>query len=580
MLTELTVRNFALIDELVLRLKPGYTILTGETGAGKSIIVDALDAALGEKVSSDVIRGGTDTSITEAVFDAGDAPKAMAILAENGLAEDNNATIILSREIAAGGSRYRVNRRASTLGLLSEVSRHLADIHGQHQHQSLIHEENHLHYLDQSGGKAQLQLAEQYRKSYDEFAAARSELQSLQMDEQERARRLDILSFQVQEIEAAGLQPGEEEELLIQRQRLQAGEKLREALGAACELLVAGEDTALGAKDALQEAANLLAGVGGVDPELARAADELQRLTYQADDLARALSNYLEAVDLDPAAIEEVEARLDLISGLKRKYGGNIVEILQFFEDARAEAERLSGSTERLGELEELIQRLASEAGQQAHKLSQARRKLARELAEGVAEELSHLGMAGTRFEVEFATAPDADGVMMPDGSRLQATPDGVDKVHFVLSANPGEPVKPLAKVASGGELSRLMLALKSLCARGAEVPTIVFDEIDVGIGGVTAQRVGEKLMGLAQDAQVLCVTHLPQVANFADHHLLVHKQVVGGRTKIVVRELTEDERVAEVARMYGDIDDRAATEHAEQALAEAAKLRAKVRKG
>ncbi len=580
MLTELTVRNFALIDELVLRLQPGYTVLTGETGAGKSIIVDALDAALGEKVSSEVIRGGTDTSITEAVFDADDAPKAMAIVAESGLGEDDDATIILSREIGAGGSRYRVNRRASTLGLLSEVSRYLADIHGQHQHQSLIHEENHLHYLDQFGGKAQLQLAEQYRKSYGEFAAARSELQSLQMDEQERARRLDILRFQVQEIEAASLQPGEEEELLIQRRRLQAGEKLQEALGAVCELLAGGEDTALGAKDALQEAANLLAGVGGVDPELARAADELQRLTYQADDLARTLNNYLEAVDLDPAAIEELEARLDLISGLKRKYGGSIAEILQFFEDARAEAEKLSGSTERLGELEELIQRLASEAGQQAHKLSQARRKLATELSEGVAGELSHLGMAGARFEVEFATAPDTDGVMMPDGSRLQATPDGVEKVHFVLSANPGEPVKPLAKVASGGELSRLMLALKSLCARGAEVPTIVFDEIDVGIGGVTAQRVGERLMSLAQDAQVLCVTHLPQVANFADHHLLVYKQVVGGRTKILVRELTEEERVAEVARMYGDRDGKAATEHAGQALAEAAKLRAKVRKG
>jgi len=580
MLTELTVRNFALIDELVLRLQPGYTVLTGETGAGKSIIVDALDAALGEKVSSEVIRGGTDTSITEAVFDADDAPKAMAIVAESGLGEDDDATIILSREIAAGGSRYRVNRRASTLGLLSEVSRYLADIHGQHQHQSLIHEENHLHYLDQFGGKAQLQLAEQYRKSYGEFAAARAELQSLQMDEQERARRLDILCFQVQEIEAAALQPGEEEELLIQRRRLQAGEKLREALGAVCELLAGGEDTALGAKDALQEAANLLAGVGGVDPELARVADELQRLTYQADDLARTLNNYLEAVDLDPAAIEDLEARLDLISGLKRKYGGSIAEILQFFEDARAEAEKLSGSTERLGELEELIQRLASEAGQQAHKLSQARRKLATELSEGVAEELSHLGMAGARFEVNFATAPDADGVIMPDGSRLQATPDGVEKVHFVLSANPGEPVKPLAKVASGGELSRLMLALKSLCARGAEVPTIVFDEIDVGIGGVTAQRVGERLMSLAQDAQVLCVTHLPQVANFADHHLLVYKQVVGGRTKILVRELTEEERVAEVARMYGDRDGKAATEHAEQALAEAAKLRAKVRKG
>ncbi len=579
MLTELTVRNFALIDQLVLRLKPGYTVLTGETGAGKSIIVDALNAVLGEKVSAEVIRGGSDTSITEAVFDAADAPKAVAILADNGLAEADDATVILSREITAGRSHYRVNRRASTLGLLSEIGIHLADIHGQHQHQSLIHEENHLQYLDQFGGKAQLQRVQQYRQSYAEFAAARAELRSLQMDEQERARRLDMLAFQIQEIEAAALQPDEEQELTTQRQRLQAGEKLQETLAAVAALLSGGEETELGAKDALQEAANLLAGVGAVDPELAEAAEELQRLTYQAEALARTLGNYLETVNLDPAALEQVEARLDLISSLKRKYGATIAEVLQFLEEARAEADKLSGSTERLDELQQLIQRLASQAGQQAHELSQARRRLASELAQGVAEELAHLGMAGADFEVEFATARDPEGVAMPDGSRLQATADGVDRVHFVLSANPGEPVKPLAKVASGGELSRLMLALKSLCARGAEVPTIVFDEIDVGIGGVTAQRVGEKLMSLAQDAQVLCVTHLPQVANFADHHLLVYKQVVDGRTQIVVRELTEDERVAEVARMYGDTEGRAATQHAEQALAQAAKVRAKLRR-
>jgi len=578
MLSELTVRNFALIDELHLQLKPGYTVLTGETGAGKSIIVDALNAALGERVSSEVIRGGADTSVTEAVFEAGDAARATAVLAENGLTEDDSSIIILSREISAGGSRYRVNRRVSTLSLLSEISRHLADIHGQHQHQSLIHEENHLHYLDQYGARAHLQLVGRYREKYNEFAAAKAELRSLQMDEQERSRRLDMLRFQIQEIGSAALQPGEEEELTARRQVLQAGEKLLTTLAEVNGLLAGGEDTALGAKDALQEAANRLSTVGDVDPRLAAAAGELERLAYQADDAARTLGDYLDTVEMDPALLDGVEARLDLIAGLKRKYGASVGEILEFLQNVSAEAERLCGSTERLGELEQLVKRLAVEAGEVAGELSQARRALADELAEGVVEELSQLGMPGAQFDVEFATTHDPEGVALPDGRHLQAGPTGVDEVHFALSANPGEPLKPLAKVASGGELSRLMLALKSLCARGAEVPTIVFDEIDVGIGGVTAQRIGEKLLALAQHAQVLCVTHLPQVANFADQHLVVDKEVAGGRTKTVVRELTEQERAAEVARMYGDKNGKAAMEHAEQALAEAGRLRAELR--
>ena len=574
----MAVRNFALIEDLRLDLRPGYTVLTGETGAGKSIIVDALNAALGEKVSSEVIRGGSETSMTEAVFDASDVPAALRILAENGLADDGDVTVILSREIGVGKSRYRVNRRASTLSLVAEVSRHLADIHGQHQHQMLIHEESHLRYLDQFGGKKHLKLCDEYGERYKEFTAARSELRGLQMDEQERARRLDMLTFQVEEIEAASLEPGEEEKLQTQRRRLQAGERLLEVLGETCSLVAGGEELELGAKDALRDAANKVASVGEVDPKLAEAAAELEPLAFQADDVARTLSASLAPVDLDPALLEQVETRLDVIAGLKRKYGDSIAEILSFLENASAEAARLSGSTERLEELTQLVEKLSAQAGERAVELSRKRKALGKELAAGIAEELAQLGMAGACFEVELSTREDVDGVLMPDGRRLLAGAVGVDDVRFMLSANPGEPVKPLAKVASGGELSRLMLALKSMCARGAEAPTIVFDEIDVGIGGATAQRVGEKLMALAQRSQVLCVTHLPQVANFADHHLVVGKRVVDGRTKIEVRELTEEERVAEIARMYGDEEAGAALEHAQQALAGAAKMRAKLR--
>lgn len=580
MLTELTVRNFALIDELVLQLKPGYTVLSGETGAGKSIIVDALNAALGERVSAEVVRGGSDASLTEAVFDAADSPRALAVLQDSGLADGDDGMIILSREIAAGGSRYRINRRMGTLGLLSEISRHLADIHGQHQHQSLLHEGSHLLYLDQFGGREHLQLVQQYREPYQQFAQARAELRGLQMDEQERARRLDLLAYQIDEIEAADLQAGEEQELQTRRLQLQAGEKLQEALSEAVILASGGDETALGAKDALHEAANRLETVAAVDPQLAQAAEQLRQLAYQADEVARTLDDYLQNVDLDPSALEHVEARLDVIDGLKRKYGSDVAEVLEFLDRARAEAERLADSSTRLEELTRRLQELAVQAGTLAEQVSRSRRKLARRLVQLVAEELAQLGMAGARLDVQFDTAADPDGVVMPDGAAWQAGPDGVDRVLFLLSANPGEPVKPLAKVASGGELSRVMLALKSLCAQGAGVPTIVFDEIDVGIGGVTAQRVGEKLMQLGAEAQVLCVTHLPQVANYADNHLVVEKQVLDGRTRLTVRELDEDQRVEEVARMYGDKQGRTALEHARQALAEAARQRQQMRNG
>ena len=574
MLTELTVRNFALIEELQIQLKPGYTVLTGETGTGKSIIVDALNAALGERITSEVVRGGSDSSLTEAVFDGVDAPGAMAALGENGLVSDGEETIIVSREIAPGGSRYRLNRRVSTLGLVQEVGAHLADIHGQHQHQSLLHDQNHLRYLDEFGGKTHLRLLEEYRAVFGRFDHARSELRSLRTDEAERARRLDMVSFQVEEIDAAGLEVGEEEQLQQRRRVLQSGEKLLGALARADALVAAGEEGTLGAKDALQEAADTIAGVAGLDDELKTLADELQETAYRAEAAVRALAEYADRVELDPAQLEQVEMRLDAIAGLKRKYGDGIAAILAFRDEAARERERLASSSERLEELEQAMGELALEAGAAALALSEARRELAGTLSGAVSGELDELGMAGARFDVEFEQPADEEGVVMPDGRRLRAGRDGIDRVRFLLCANPGEELKPLSRVASGGELSRLMLALKSLCARGSAVPTIVFDEIDVGIGGQTAHSVGEKLMALSRSAQVLCVTHLPQVAKFADHHYVVTKEVSGGRTRIKVGELDEQQRVEELARMYGGRDARAALEYARQALEEASRTR------
>lgn len=580
MLCELTVRNFALIDSLHLTLEPGYTVLTGETGAGKSIIVDALAAAVGERVTSEVIRGDSDEALTEAVFDLSDAPRAAEIAGEAGFGDGDDA-LILSRQIAAeGGSVYRLDHRRSTLTLLSDISQFLADIHGQHEHQQLIHEENHLRYLDQYGGTEHRGLRGEFAGVYEDFTAARRELQSLQMDEQERARRLDMLSFQIEEIEAAGLKPGEDDELRTQRKRLMAAEKLMESLNEAIELLGGGEQTSLGAAPALQEAADRLQAVADVDDELADSAKQLQDLAYQADELTRSLQHYFENVDLDPERLEEIEARLDEINRLRRKYGDTVEDVLEYLAQARQEAQRLSQSSERTEELQQRIDELARKAGTLAAGLSDRRKSLAEELSDAVVEEIGRLGMAGATFEVDFDTRPDGDGIIMPDGSRLQATERGVDRVRFMLSANAGEPVKPLAKIASGGELSRLMLTLKTLSARGAEIPTIVFDEIDVGIGGVTAQAVGEKLAVLAGQAQVLCVTHLPQVANMADQHIVVEKSVSEGRTHIGVRKLSEEERVEEIARMYGDQrGTEAAYEHAREALAEAARLKEKLAK-
>ncbi|MEA3403331.1 MAG: DNA repair protein RecN [Armatimonadota bacterium] len=576
MLRELRIENFALIDELEMTLGSGLIALTGETGAGKSIIVDALNAALGERVTSEAIRGGAERARVEALFDLADAPAARAAAEQEEIAAEDGS-VTLSRTIASGRSYYRLNGASSSMTALRGIGEHLADIHGQHEHQSLIHERNHRQFLDAFGGTEHLALLEDFHEAWRELREARRRREQLATDERTRAQRLDLLRFQVKEIDEARLEPGEDDELAVERERLMHYEKLRDGIVAAYGALE-GEGTA-GALQQLRLAQDTAEELAEIDPELAGPASALVDAVDRAEDSARAMRVYLETMQEDPERIEQVEARLNLIAGLKRKYGDSAAEILRYRDEAQAEIEALEGAEESAEELERRIAKLEQEAGRRAERLSQSRRELASRLAERMEEELRPLGMERARFGVMVEADADEQGLPDADGRPWAADAGGIDRVRFMLSANPGEELRPLSKVASGGELSRVMLTFKAINAAGSEVPTIVFDEIDTNIGGRTALAVAEKLVAVSEHAQVLCVTHLPQIACHADRQIQVTKRIEGDRTIVEVEELTGDARVAEIARMMGETDTAGtAREHAAEMLREAARTRERVR--
>jgi DNA repair protein RecN (Recombination protein N) len=578
MLRNLRIQNFALIDELEIDLGPGLIALTGETGAGKSIIVDALNAALGERITSEAIRGGADRAKVEATFDLADAPAAREAAQEADIGADNG-TIALSRTIASGRSYYRVNGGDSTMAQLRAIGEHLADIHGQHEHQSLIHESSHRGFLDAFGGPEHLELLQRYSETWGRLRDARRRRERLATDERTRAQRLDLLRYQVQEIDDAALSPDEDDQLAAERERLMHYEKLRDGLIAAWDALEGDGES--GAVEKLRLAQDTAEELSEIDPELAPAAGALVDAVEQAEDAARAMRLYLEGMQEDPERIDEVEARLNMIAGLRRKYGDSVREILQHRDEAQAEIDELEGAEQSVEELQARIEALEEEAGRHAEALSQSRRQLGQRLAERVEEELQPLGMDRSRFEVSVEADADEEGLPDAEGRSWAADAGGIDRVRFMLSANPGEPLKPLSNVASGGELSRVMLVFKSICAAGSAVPTIVFDEVDANIGGRTALAVAEKLVAVSAWAQVLCITHLPQIACHADTQLSVSKSVEGERTFVTVRELTGEERVSEIARMMGQSETAAtARENAAEMLAEAANTRNRVRGG
>jgi len=580
MLVELSVENFALIDALKLQFGEGFCVLTGETGAGKSIIIDAIGAALGERAPSEAIRSGQPEARIDAVFHAPACERALRQLSDAGIDPEDDGAIILSRRLSrASRSRAWINGRAIALSLLRAVGDQLVDVHGQHEHQALIRERNHISFLDVFGGHEHAKRTAAYEDAYGHWESVRGELRALRQSEREKCQRLDLLRFQVSEIDAASLRPGEEEELRAERRRLGNAERLREMAQAARTALAADGSTNASALDCLGAAQQEFAKLSELDDALSGAQRNVDTAFVLAQDVAAELASYVETLEANPKRLEQIEGRLDELARLKRKYGDSAEEILGLRDAAAKQIEAIASSEQRIEELTTLLAECSAEVAAVGERLSEARRRVGRRLQRTMARQLRELGMQKAVFRVWLEPRPITDedaAVSLSDGSRCGIGPLGLDVVSFGFSANPGEEPKPLGKVASGGELSRLMLAFKSICSRAAEIPTLVFDEIDAGIGADTAVEIGRKLSEVAAKAQVLCVTHFPQIASMADLHLRVDKRVRGGRTVVSAQVLEGEERLAEIARMLGGQETGKSTqEHAAELLAAAARRKA-----
>lgn len=551
MLAELDIKNFAIIDDLKLALRPGLAVFTGETGAGKSIIVDALEMLLGGRADATVVRSGTDMALIEGVFrlDERIRQPVEEILAREALDGDADH-LVLGREVRLEGRNVcRVNGRVVNLSVLRELGEYLVDVHGQSEHLSLLQVRHHLALLDRYA--ACEDLLDAYVGLYQALRQVRTELEELRRGERDAVQRADTLTFQVNEIEAAALQADEEQSLLEERTRLANAEKLASLSEQAIAALDEGLQGEISVSDLMGQAVEAIDDLAGVDSSLTATREEAQALLEQISDLTRRLRVYRESVEFNPKRLDEVEERVGLIRDLSRKYGEGVEAILAHAERARRELETITHAGERLAELEQQEGRLLVELAEAGGRLTQARQRAADQLGRAIETELDALGMSGAKFTVDMQWDASDDGAPV-DGQRLAFGPRGFDRVEFLVAPNPGEGLKPLVKIASGGETSRLMLGLKGVLARADHTPSLIFDEIDQGIGGRIGAVVGQKLWGLAQTHQVLCITHLPQLAAYADEHFKVEKQVRDGRTLTVVRTLEEADRTGELAEMLG----------------------------
>ena len=554
MLIELRIQNFAIIDRLDLKLGPGLTILTGETGAGKSIILDAVVMLIGGRVDATVIRAGSDATFVEGTFSLkGSAKEAVNRILEREELLDDPDHVTLTREVRREGrSVARINGRTVGVSLLKEVGAVLVDIHGQSEHLSLLDPRAHLGLLDRFSDVTSL-LAD-YRKSYHALIDLRRELSDLRAAQADAARRTEMLTFQAGEIEAAKLKKGEDEELRKERDRLANAEGLAQHAQEALTILDESTPDASAASDLLGQAAQAMSALARTDPSKADLSERANLLLENLTDLTRDLRDYLEEIEFNPRRLEEVEERLNLIFQLTRKYGGSVDAVNKFGIEARKQLETITNATGRIEELTAqesvLLDKLAGQGG----KLSAKRRQAAEALSRGIETELDDLKMAEARFGVDFQAKPDPNGIPLPDGARVAFDQNGLDRVEFLVAPNPGEGLKPLARIASGGETSRLMLGLKNVLARADEIPSLIFDEIDQGIGGRVGLVVGHKLWNLARNHQVFCVTHLPQLAVFGDQHYQVQKLIEKNRTLTRVEKLDGDPRLLELSQMLGEV--------------------------
>jgi len=557
MLAELTIVDFAIIDRLRLQLAPGFNVLTGETGAGKSIIIDAVGLLLGSKADSDAVRAGCDRALVEGVFNLPASPELRALLIENDLGNDDDPDRLwLARETRSGGrSTARVNGRSVPSSLLREIGDLLIDIHGQSEHLSLLRSREHVNLLDRYAGTWEQRQA--YAALVAQLREVRRELNDLLKSEAELARRADMLKFQIEEIRSARLKPGEDDELIIEQKRLANAETLAALADDAYTALYEGDGETPAALDALAKAQKAIAGLAKIDPKFTEHGRTIDSVTAQIDDLAHEVRRYHEAIEYSPKRLDAVEDRLDLIKRLKRKYGATLPEVSAFAERAEQELGTLEHSGERITELREKEDNLLHEIGRAGKELSVARKAAAEKLSAGIEIELNDLRMAGARFAVDLKWEPAENGAYA-NGQRVAFDSTGLDRVEFLVAPNVGEGLKPLVKIASGGETARLMLALKTVLSRADQTPTLIFDEIDQGIGGRVGSTVGQKLWGLSQNHQVVCITHLPQLAGYGDAHFKVDKASEGERTITHVTPLNDKARVDELAQMLGASGDGA----------------------
>jgi DNA repair protein RecN (Recombination protein N) len=566
MLAELTITNFAIIERIDIRFDPGLNVFTGETGAGKSIIIDAVSFLLGGRADTSIVRADTELCTIEGIFylSPGEQAAIDPLLEPDSLQNEDPNVLILAREIRLSGHNVcRVNGRAVRLSGLEAIGQHLIDIHGQSEHLSLLQERTHLDFLDRYGGLGATRAA--YAEQVRALRAVRRELDDLLRNERELNRRADLLRYQIDEIAAAQLQPGEEEELAQERNRLANAERLAELSNEALTLLSEEGDDQSTAIDLLGQAVRTLASLARVDPSTESYHQRVEQIEYELNDVIVSLRDYQGEIEFNPSRLNRVEERIALIRRLQHKYGDRIEEILAFETRAVKELDRIEHSEERIAELRAQEQALLRDIGRQGSALSAQRRMAAARLSAAVEAELAELRMEGAHFEVDLCWREASDGATVespPEGTgvapgRYDFDEKGLDQVVFLLSANVGEDLKPMVKVASGGETSRLMLALKTALAQADQIPTLIFDEIDQGIGGRVGGVVGHKLWGLSrardeQVRQVFCVTHLPQLASYADSHLRVRKTVTQGRTRTVVDLLDQSERIQELAQMLG----------------------------
>lgn len=558
MLVMLSIKNLAVVEEIDVYFHKGFHVLSGETGAGKSIIIDALGLIAGSRGSAELVRYGNDKAEMEALFELrGDHPvwDTMSRLGIQGTAEEH---LVIRREVTASGkSTARINGQLVNLTMLREIGEQLVNIHGQHEHQSLMKPERHLSLLDTFGFADINPVKIQYQQQYTDYAKVERELRDLQETSQKTYQMLDLYRFQLEEISSAGLEIGEDELLQDERLRLSHSEKMMEAIVGGYHAI--NGDGGMGS---VTVAISQLEDVTRYDSKaLDPILEQLQSAFYQLEDAAYQLRSYRENIEFNPGRLEEVETRLNQISGLRRKYGDNVEEILTYYEKIQHETDLLENKDERLAEMTERRDRLRDKLLQTGEKLSKIRRKAADELASQVEAELKHLQMERTSLRVNMDYMDDPNGPEW-NGRHIRITRQGIDNAEFLISPNPGEPLRPLGKIASGGELSRIMLALKSIFARHDQVPVLVFDEVDTGVSGRAAQSIAEKLFKLSADCQVFSITHLPQVACMADHQYLIEKNITGDRTATRVTSLHEDGRVGELARMLGGVEITEKTNH------------------